>query len=419
MTRLNASDPETMKGAKLPRLDWILLPGLSLLTINILAGSIVLMAGWLYPSSAAGLDGCFGKGDTSGDARAIPNSVCSERIVESEFVAEYRFNTRGDRAGMEYGPKPPGTYRIVMIGSSMAMGSFVPRERTFAALLPTELSGQTGRKVELYNEARGGRFRGGAYPTQSSALQFDEVLSASPDLILWIVTPADVGLVSFENFGPVPRATAEDISVPGKRTDRLATLWNKLKVEVAKGSLMETLRDRWERTTTSLVLKHLLYQSESQGQYVTSYLENQDDAGFLKAEPSAKWQRLLGIFQIRAAEIEGRARAAGVPLAVVLVPNRAQAAMISMGEWPAGYDPYKLGEELRAIVVSQGGTYIDILPDFRKSPNPERHYFPVDGHPDAGGHKIIADFLATELTSGAIAPLRVAVQPHAGLEQGR
>jgi hypothetical protein len=112
-------------------------------------------------------------------------------------------------------------------------------------------------------------------------------------------------------------------------------------------------------------------------------------------------------FDYYVGEIEARARAAGVPLVVVLVPDRAQAAMISMGEWPAGYDPYKLGEEVRTIVVSHGGTYIDILPDFRNIPNPEQYYLPVDGHPNAEGHAIIAGLLARELTSGAIPELRV------------
>ena len=73
--------------------------------------------------------------------------------------------------------------------------------------------------------------------------------------------------------------------------------------------------------------------------------------------------------------MEERAKSRGCALCgVFLVPTRAQAAMISMGEWPAGYDPYKLDDELRAIVTSHGGIYIDILPDFRNIPNPEQYY---------------------------------------------
>jgi hypothetical protein len=93
--------------------------------------------------------------------------------------------------------------------------------------------------------------------------------------------------------------------------------------------------------------------------------------------------------------------------------------MISMGEWPAGYDPYKLDEELRSIITSHGGIYIDILPDLRNIPNPEQHYFPVDNHPDADGDAMISGMLAKELTGGAIPARKAATLPQAAQEQSR
>ena len=84
--------------------------------------------------------------------------------------------------------------------------------------------------------------------------------------------------------------------------------------------------------------------------------------------------------------------------------------MISMGQWPSGYDPYNIDKELRGIITAHGGIYIDILPEFRTLPNPEQYYYPVDGHPDARGHAIIAKFMARELTSGSVPALRVSPQ---------
>jgi len=165
-------------------------------------------------------------------------------------------------------------------------------------------------------------------------------------------------------------------------------------------------------------LRHFLF--ESQSQFVKSYLMSGDgQTGFLKAEPSAEWKTRLRRFCDAVAENEARAEAAGVTLVAVLVPNRAQAAMISMREWPAGYDPYKLGEEVHSTITSNGGTYIDILPDFSHIPNPEQYYFPVDGHPDADGQAILSGLLAKELTSGAVPALRVAAQPQLAQEQKR
>jgi hypothetical protein len=59
------------------------------------------------------------------------------------------------------------------------------------------------------------------------------------------------------------------------------------------------------------------------------------------------------------------------------------------------------------------------LPDYRNIPNPEQGYFPVDGHLNADGHRIVSGLLAKALTSGAVPALRVAAQPQAAQEQGR
>jgi hypothetical protein len=87
--------------------------------------------------------------------------------------------------------------------------------------------------------------------------------------------------------------------------------------------------------------------------------------------------------------------------------------------WPAGFDPYKLDNELRSMIESHGGTYVDILPDFRNIPNTEQGFFPLDVHPNARGHAIICGLLAREITNGAVPVLRVAAPQKAALEQGR
>jgi hypothetical protein len=93
--------------------------------------------------------------------------------------------------------------------------------------------------------------------------------------------------------------------------------------------------------------------------------------------------------------------------------------MISVGKWPDGFDPYKLDNDLRAIITRHGGTYVSILPYFRRFPNAEQYYFPVDAHPNGRGHVVIADILARELTNGSIPALGIVSQPHAALEPYR
>jgi hypothetical protein len=389
--------------------DWILLPFLGLLTVLFIAGSTEFLARRAYPEHD-GIQGCIAGSKSAEAAVGRPNSSCWEKRAEVSLPVEYTFNRCGHRAGMECGPKAPGTYRIVMSGSSMALGLNVARQETFAALLPVELSRQTGRKVELYNEAT---IFGS--PLRNVALHFNEIQSEDPDMFLWVLTPVDVSVPSRAlPEGAAGHVAAAHLSSPGNREKHAGFTWfNKAPVLFAK-LLVDPLFKLWDRTRTGVVLRHYLYEHEGPDRYVESFLAgNTDEAGLLRADLSTDWKPRLHQFDIYVADVAARSRAAGIPLVVVLIPNRAQAAMISAGEWPVGYDPYKLDQELRTIVTSHGGTYIDILPSFRDVPNSELNYFPLDGHADASGHAMISWMLAKELTNGSIPALKTATPPPA------
>jgi hypothetical protein len=409
MTQSSVISHRSRKEVMQPRRDWILLPLLSLLTICLLAGSTELIARRMFSKSSTGVETCMTTKGPSVGPHGIPNAVCWDKGPETART-KYVLNSCGYRAGVECGLKQPGTYRIVMVGSSFAMGQWVPQEKSLAALLPVELSRATKRKIELYNEGMMSE-----HP-QVVALRSDEVLAAKPDMILWVLMPYDIGMVSAD-----PATMHADTGKAGL----LARILFHVKVEFATQSVSASAADLWHRaldhflkSQVGVLLQHYLY--ESQSQYVRSYLMGRDpNQGFLRTEPSVQWRINLQEFERDAAAIEGQAKAAGVPLAAVLVPDRAQAAMISMGVWPTGFDPYKLNDELRPIIVRHGGIYIDILRDFRNIPNSEQFYFPVDSHPDARGHAIISELLARELTNGSVPALKITGQPQAVLEQGR
>jgi hypothetical protein len=398
----NSGSLESAPEAKIPLRDWLLLPLLGVLTICVVAVSSELIARQMFTLSRTGVGRCLAFNDMSAGVRGIPNCVCWEKKYESPPV-EYRFNSSGFRADEDLVPKQPGTYRIVMIGSSVAMGKEVTREKTFAALLPAKLSRRTGQRIELYNEA----IEGWGGTPHNIALRFNEVLDAQPDLILWILGPTDMTKL------PPP-----DLH-PETHLSRLERALRFIKGALDRERGANTIGEAFDYTRTAILLRHFLYQSQSL--YVNSFtVQGDKDSWILAAGPSQAQQRLLQDFDGVAAEIEAKARAARVPFVAVFVPNHgALAAMISNDEWPVGYNPYKLDGELRSIVASHGGTYIDILPDFRNIPNPERGYFPVDGHPNPEGHAIIADLLAKELTGGAVPSLRAAAQNQVAEEQGK
>jgi hypothetical protein len=402
MSPSNIPDIATSRKTKLPRRDWILLPLLSVLTILALAVSMQWVGRILFRSDSPVGD-CI-VSDPSTGRHGVPNRACWKKESESPSV-NYSFNSCGHRAGMECGPKAPDTYRIVLTGSSYPFGWTVPREETFAALLPLELSRRTGRKIEIYNE---GIIGDGGIP-RNLVKRFNEVLAAKPDAILWVLDPWDIDKADRN----APTLAWQDIGAAEMVRQALAgkSLFD------AIPTTLGLIRDKWIVSKAGMLIQHYIFLSQSE--YVKLYLARGAQSGFLDAEPDSDWRHRLELFNGYVGDFEGQASAAGVPVIVTLVPNRAQAAMISMGQWPPGYDPYKLGEEVRDIVVSHGGTYIDILPDFRTVPNPEQYYYPIDNHPDASGHAIIADMLARELTNGSVPALRAVNQSRAALEKGR
>ena len=390
------------KAPNLSRRDRVLLPLISLATIALLIAFMGLLAQRVLPTHGLLLSNCVVLHDLSSDWQAIPNSVCWEKQPESSLI-RYQFNNCGHRAGMPCGAKPPGTYRIVMIGSSFAFGYMVEREESFAALLPAELSRRTGRKVEIYNESMAKGF------PHSVAARFHEVLAADPDMILWALTPADVS-----DDGPRAVDIVRHNAIASGNSPPSPDAF----VRYIKHDLRHQVSGLYTHITT--MLRYFLYKTEGQDQYVKSFLMNGDlTVGFLKADLSPAWQAHLKQFDTYAARIEGQAKAAGIPLVVVLLPTHVQTDMISVGQWPDGYNPYKLDDEIRSTIQSHGGSYIQILTAFQSLPHPERYYFPIDGHLNIPGHSLVSGFLANALDSGPVPALKSVNAPPVTLAQRR
>jgi hypothetical protein len=402
---------EEMKEERLPGRDWIVLPLIGLVTVGILGVCTELFARWAFPSGGD-LKSCVYTNAKSIGLRGIPNTVCRAKIPEGQWT-NYRFNSNGDYTELEGLSKPSGVYRIVMIGTSYPMGDGVAQVQSFAVLLPRELTHLTGRKVELYNES---------LPRKSArvfSLRFNEVLAPKPDLILWVLNYSDVRIASIIEAGEADRQAAFIADVSENSSSQISAIasegsaapgplaaWKRLsaKAKYAASSLAHAVNDRWRDTSSFVLLTNVMDEIENQSQFVKR--NRTSEAQYLNAVPSEERLRHLKDFDRYAGEMEDRAKAAGVPFCAVFLPTRIQAAMISSGDWPASIDPFKLNEEMRAIIVSHGGTYIDILHYFRTIPNPERGFFPADGHLNPRGHAMISGLLARELTNGAASALK-------------
>lgn len=73
-------------------------------------------------------------------------------VYPPEFLAGFRINSLGYR-GPEYGPKEPGTYRVLAIGDSTVFGLFVEEEHAWPTIAQQLLRAE-GHDIEILNMGR-------------------------------------------------------------------------------------------------------------------------------------------------------------------------------------------------------------------------------------------------------------------------
>jgi lysophospholipase L1-like esterase len=106
--------------------------------------------------------------------------------------ARFTTNSRGYRTPEVMIPKPPGTYRIVVLGSSNTMGHGVGDDQMYVRLLETWLNSDeagVGRRVEVVNLAVSSDS-----PSQNLVRLRQDVPELEPDWILNDVTVLDYSL---------------------------------------------------------------------------------------------------------------------------------------------------------------------------------------------------------------------------------
>lgn len=391
---------EKVHGAVGRRSDWLFLPAIALVTVLGLMGLSEVAARVVYPEQRAILASCFVLNDPVHGVRGKPGCAFEEAGSESGFV-HYQFDDWGYRNPQGLLSNSSGAYRIVLTGSSVALAEHVSQPQSAAAGLPQLLQRQTGRRTVLYNEGMGFGF------VHNTDLRFQDVLNASPNMILWIITPYDVLGASMVN------PTTNLLSV-GKQS-LLFKIRSSIRKYFENEKFSQAVSDFLSRTRTAYTFRHFVYQSPSL--YLKSYLTQVDsEQGFLRKNLSPEWLGHIQEVQRYSADISRKAHAAHIPLVVVYVPNHAQAEMVATGQIPPGYDPCQLDETLRSMMTAQGDIYLDILPAYRNLPVTEiqQDYLPVDGHPNAGGQALIARLIAEQLTSGVIPELRAKARTGAG-----
>jgi hypothetical protein len=378
MTPSLASEIERKDEAKLPRRDLWLLPLLSLLTIAACLVGAEVIARHLFSGGAR--EGECLVTDAKIGWRYRSNCTRQVKNLEGPWVTEY-YNACGYRTHEPCGPKPPGTARIALLGSSTGEGSFVPYDEAFAPRTAATLTQVLGRPVEVQNLSRVA-----CYPLCSFRL-VDEALALKPDVLVMITDPFDI-----EHLNPAEM---------GRRSQPMGT--EAVMAEVRNGDagapsrrdLVKRLKGWMNETRMGFAAQHYMFQDTSL--YARIYLHYGDRAGYLRVPFAPAWEERFEAFEVLVDETAQKARVAHIPFVILEQPSLAQASVLKMQNVPPGVDPYAFNQRLRQIAERHGVQFADPLDLFNKQSSISKLYYIVDTHPNSAGHALLAQALVREL----------------------
>lgn len=345
---------------RLPRRDYIVLPLLSLLTV------LVLLAGAEVASRIAfsqhEKDACMIADPVLG-TRFQPNCTSEVKAAEGPWVTNH-YNACGFRSPQPCGAKPAGSVRVAVLGSSIAQGYLVPYQQTFAARDATQLTNACHAQVQFQNLASIG------YVWGRLADRVDAAIALRPDAAVIAVVPFDLQQSEYQPNQP---AHAQQRG-PGP---------------------LKTVESLLENSRAVVAAQHFLFRQP--GPYVRLYLQYGDRADFLRPPFTQPWQQRLSDFDHLMAGIATKFHAAGIPVTLVFVPERAQAALLSAHHAPSGVNPWAIGQEIGSIAHHNDISYIDMSEAMSRIPDAADLYYPVDGHLSGRGNKVLARLVAEQL----------------------
>lgn len=332
------------------------------------------------------------------------------RAVIGRF-GDYRFelviNARGLRDREYEVVKPPGRKRIIVIGDSFVEGFGVTQEAVFTERLEARAPG-----AEVINAGVAGYETGQEYLWLTR-----DGLAWQPDAVVVCLYPENdiVELADPDRLPGFPkgrfRLAGDSLTFDPPRTAApppTETAPARLVLPLPGKRWLEEhsfsyhfYRFGYARLLAALGLRPRGTLPEARN---SIQLYERTPAPII-AENILLFQRLLG-------EIAAVGRAHRLPVIFVRIPSKLetdpaawQRLQHQLGFDPAAYDLETASRLLAGFSAATGTVIEDPLPEFRAATaDGERLYFLHDGHLNATGHRVLADWLATRLRDRGVFP---------------
>ena len=369
------SAPDVSGSSRFPRRDFILLPAISFATIVAMFAGAELGTRIFWPAQSD--DSCSIRGALENK----PNCTATGKAAEGPLTT-YHYNECGYRTNDSCGPKPPGAFRICVLGTSVSEGFNVPYDQTFTSSAAHEIGRAAGRTVQVENLA----FEN-LSPLQCYR-RLPAALGLRPDLVIYAVSPFDLEQ-------PIDPAQLADRNNPAK-SDVAPTMQFK---DSWTGRMRQMLMNN---SRAILIAQHFLFSNPET--FLRVYLAH-SDTGYLQQPANPAWRLRYSNFELIIGDMASRTRQRGVPLFIMAVPSRAQAALFSPEARLTSTDPFAFGASLRTICEKTGAVYVDSLEEFSQTPHAERLFYVVDSHVNSDGHALLSRALVRSALNGSIPSL--------------
>ena len=359
----------------------------------------------------------FWQPDAELGTKLIPGASGWWTQEEHEFTVPVRINTDGRRDLERPVAKPPGTYRVLLLGDSFVEAMQVPIEQTFARHLEAALTRKGGPPVEVISMGVSG------YGTASQYLWYREHGRAyQPDLVLLSFYPGNDVRNNSPTLEPTLRPQYDGDgnllrvnggksgdATPGAEAPRGLLATSAAYTYVRKMLLTQHPALAERLATLGVVNRAALRPVPMADGVPVDYWVYAADAPPVWRDAWAHTEHLL-------AGLRDAVAADGAHFAVMIVTAREQ---IYPGDWQQLLDTYPAmrqinwdlnGPERRVLAWCERATVpcIQLSPAFVARRDEQRLHFHFDGHWTPAGHALAAETVANFLRGPAWPPAQYA-----------
>jgi hypothetical protein len=341
-------------------------------------------------------------------------------IKAPEFTTQVTISQLGLRDSRQSYDKPPGTFRVLLLGDSFVEAVQVAQQDGIAERIEALLNDDPARPVEVINAGVA------AYGTGQELLLLDQIgAQFQPDLVVLLffvgndLTNNNYKLELWDGDLKLALKPYFDLAqdgslrlIPGPPPLPREGVVNMLRRNSVLFNVFET------GVANKLDQSYPREQLEALGGLRTPL------SGLYDTQPPDEWQRAWTISELLLARIRDRSAQMGAPLVIVGAPewrtlepeawaeeirkSNPRSNRLASGRLTIDAPTTHLGE----VALRLGVPYVDLLPPFQAAfPTQRPLYYEFDKHWTANGHAVAAQVVAQELRSRGLAD--VASMPQA------